>query len=864
MRNVTFSDRRNRDRPTGPADVSTDFMDSALAWPESGWSAVGKPVRPKPVPTAQVAPEPDSIESVIARGHRWLAFPATLETAFQSDTASSRRLMLLACTLIGIPAFWVGSMNGERLLPDLATLHEQSRWLILLLMVGSVGASFLFPGRFRKSWHFEALTLFNSLTVSLALVLVGMLSSATTALTHTQCVVLVVMYAGLAARQRFWWTFSSAVLTVLAYVALVKAHTPLQQLIVDQNLKLMVVAFAYTLVPNYAFEYGERRAWLLRQLDAKRRTALVETSERLRLLSQRDPLTGLYNRRHFDAVLQSAWRSAWSSGRPLAALMVDVDHFKLYNDSHGHPAGDACLERIAGVLEDLARREQGVAARLGGEEFAVLLPGQSIDGARVVAEALCQSVRALGIEHRASQAAPQVTVSVGVSSASLDGARAVAPPDLLGSADRALYQAKAAGRNRAEVAPATGEATPLVPPEPPAAPMFRSNALERVLNEGYPFQRFPPAIEAEYQFQRAPERRRHLFLMAWLGLFCINVYALHSRAMFFDVPDDIVYSMLKVSALLACLSPLLLSPLPGWLREMLYAEGICVVAVVAVYIVSHSTQVTAYSFLTALLLLPLFSGVVGRQSVLCTLATVAATLGAALAFLNPGDEAQWLVYRDTLFIVTTASLFTLVAAYTLERGARRQWLLSEMERLDRAALTAATRRLHELSMKDPLTGLSNRRRFEADFARVWAQARQAGHGVSLLIIDVDHFKLFNDGYGHTEGDRCLQRIAEVLARTARDHRGYSARLGGEEFAIILPGLHAAQAARVAEELCAMVREGNIEHRYSRTDTRVTISIGVACAQATHGNTRELLAAADDAVYAAKSAGRDRCAFEKAA
>lgn len=864
MRNLNFSDRRNRDRPAGHAEVATDFMDSALAWAESGWSGAGvaKPLkssRPKAT-SAGAAPAPDSIEAVIAKGHRWLVFPAALEASFQADTASSRRLMLLACALIGIPAFWIGSTHGDRVLPNLPELHTQVRLFIMLLMVGSVASTFLFASTLRKSWQFEALTMVNSLAVNLALVLVGMLSDATAAITHTQCVVLVLMYAGLAARQRFWWTFTSASLTVLTYVALVKAHTPLQQLIVDQNIKLMVVAFAFTLLPNYAFEYGERRAWLLRQLDAKRRKALIETSERLRLLSQRDPLTGLYNRRHFEAALQTAWRHAWSSGQPLAALMVDVDLFKLYNDTHGHPAGDACLERIAGVLEALARRDQGVVARLGGEEFAVLLPGRSADEALVVARALCQCVRDLQIEHKASPIAPHVTVSVGVASAALSGAAAA--PDLLGSADRALYQAKVAGRDRADAAEVSGEATLLVSPEPATPPVLRSQELERVLNEGYPFQHFPAAIEAEYQFQCAPARRRHLFFMACLGLLCINLYTLSSRAMFPDVLDEAVYTVLSVSVLLAILSPLLLAPLPGWLREVLYAEGICVAAVGCVYIVSQSAEITSFSYLASLLFLPLFAGVVGRQSVLCTFMTVVVTLGSMVTFLRPANEEQWLVYQGTLFIVATASLFTLVAAYTLERAARRQWLLTEMERLDRSALTAATRRLHELSMKDPLTGLSNRRRFEADFARVWSQARRDGRGLSLLIIDVDHFKLFNDGYGHSEGDRCLQRIAEVLAQLAKDHWGFSARLGGEEFAVILPGLLAGQAARVAEQLCTAVRDADIEHRYSRTDSRVTISVGVAFANASLGHARDLLAAADDAVYAAKHAGRDRCAIQQ--
>ncbi len=868
MRNFSFSGRRHRDRPSGHADLATDFMDSALAFAESGWRGSFK--------TSQRAGpaegERRSVEAVIAGGHRWLVFPKAFESAFQAETAGSRCRLLVICALIGMAAFWIGSMADHWLLSDLGELQSQGRVWIMLLMMGSVAVTFLIPASVKKSWHYEALTLFNTLVLNASLVLVGVLSNVTTAFTHTQCVVLVVMYAGLAARQRFWWTLAGASLTILAYVALVKGRTPLQDLIVDQNIKLMLLAFFFTLGPNYAFEYGERRAWLLRQLDAKRRAALVETGERLRLLSQRDPLTGLYNRRHFDMALRGAWENAGADGQPLAALMVDVDYFKLYNDTHGHPAGDACLERIADVLKELAQREGGVAARLGGEEFAVLLPGRSAEQALAVATLLNQAVRKLQIEHQASKVAPHVTVSVGVASARLLDPQA--PPDLLRGADQALYEAKTAGRDRADLlddSALTSVKLAATQDDQPQAdlaqadggqPLPSSADLERVLIKDHPFQRFPQAIEAEYQQQQAPNRRRHLFFMAWLGLLCINAYAFHSRPMFPDVSDDLMFSMLKVSVILGCLTPLLLAPLPGWLREMLYTEGICVMALTMIYIVSHSAEITTYSFLTSLLFLPLFAGVVGRQSVLCTVVTVVTTLGFAMFFLQPRDMEQTLVYRDTMFMVSTACLFTLVAAYTQERGARWRWLLREMERLDQVALTVATRRLHELSMKDPLTGLSNRRRFEADFARAWSQSQQGGRALSLLIIDVDYFKLFNDGHGHPAGDACLQMIARVLAGAAQTSRGFSARLGGEEFALILPGSGAAQAKRVGEQICAAVREANVEHRDSRAAGRVTISIGVACSSPQLSRARDLLAAADEAVYQAKAAGRDCCTLHQ--
>ncbi|MCO4093427.1 MAG: diguanylate cyclase [Acidovorax sp.] len=183
---------------------------------------------------------------------------------------------------------------------------------------------------------------------------------------------------------------------------------------------------------------------------ARVRTQLrVKTlSDELRLMACTDGLTGVANRRHFDEMLNLEWVRNAREGTSLALLMVDVDHFKRYNDCHGHPAGDVCLKAVARALASVARRPADLVGRVGGEEFAVLLPGTDLKGARRVAQEAIEAVHALAVPHADSPTAPQVTASIGVAACSDAEFVDRASSSLVRVADEALYAAKSAGRNR--------------------------------------------------------------------------------------------------------------------------------------------------------------------------------------------------------------------------------------------------------------------------------------------------------------------------------------------------------------------------------------------------------------------------------
>jgi diguanylate cyclase (GGDEF)-like protein len=192
---------------------------------------------------------------------------------------------------------------------------------------------------------------------------------------------------------------------------------------------------AYALRARQSRQREEELVRLVRE----RTEQLEDANRRLEELSFVDSLTEIANRRQFEQILDLEWRRAVRSGMPLSLILADIDHFKAFNDGHGHQAGDRCLRDVANLLDSIVQRAGDQVARYGGEEFATMLPETDSEGAVSIAERMRQAVEGLETE------GGRVTVSFGV--ATTVATDRSSPNALVAAADAALYEAKRAGRN---------------------------------------------------------------------------------------------------------------------------------------------------------------------------------------------------------------------------------------------------------------------------------------------------------------------------------------------------------------------------------------------------------------------------------
>ncbi len=198
-------------------------------------------------------------------------------------------------------------------------------------------------------------------------------------------------------------------------------------------------------------------------------------------------------------------------------------------------------------------------------------------------------------------------------------------------------------------------------------------------------------------------------------------------------------------------------------------------------------------------------------------------------------------------------LLLATAAYHL---LRRPAVLAEIVRKRTEELEYANLRFKQLSETDPLTKIPNRRAYEKRIGAEIKAAKRSSQTLSLLLIDIDYFKLFNDHYGHGAGDMALRRVAEEITETLPRSTDFAARYGGEEFVVLLPATESEGAYHVAQRICSHVKLMGINHDFSNGIGIVTVSIGVASLSKVFLSEAELLKQADSVLYAAKESGRN--------
>ncbi|MBA5686843.1 diguanylate cyclase [Rugamonas apoptosis] len=244
----------------------------------------------------------------------------------------------------------------------------------------------------------------------------------------------------------------------------------------------------------------------------------------------------------------------------------------------------------------------------------------------------------------------------------------------------------------------------------------------------------------------------------------------------------------------------------------------------------------------------------GARSVMCLPIRQAGRLEGMLYLENRLAEGTFTAARVEFLRILCAQAIAAIGNARLYDSLERR----VVERT--AQLEEANARLAALAITDGLTGLANRRHFDDVLRNEWARARRAGQPLAVLMIDVDHFKRYNDHYGHQRGDDCLIRVAQALRGGARRAADLVARYGGEEFAIVLPNTGAAEAMEVGQGLRAAIGKLALAHAQA-PDATVSISVGVACTEGQIvADTDALLRLADTALYRAKHTGRDRVVF----
>lgn len=375
---------------------------------------------------------PSPYADQLALGFRLLRFSRPLEQEYRDylrdDTFELKRIALVVGILVWL-AFAVF---------DFVLISGPEVWWMLAIRLAVLLLLCVFGVLLIQAKHTHLL---QPLTL-VSLLALGAAASFVVGIAHRidpsypyEGLLLVCMAAYFLAGLRLLEALACSLLVLLVYIAveLFVAQLPSSRLI--NNALFLLFGNLMGAVGCYLLEFKSREHFLISRL--------------MRVLADHDSLTGLHNRRSFNRHFERLWRQAQREKRCLGLLLCDIDHFKAYNDHYGHQAGDNVLHRVGSVLHEAARRPLDMAVRLGGEEFAVLLYDISDQEALQRAEALRLALQNLKIEHAGSKTASVLTMSIGVACIQPDQVDALAK--LYEHADRALYEAKAFGRNQVVV-----------------------------------------------------------------------------------------------------------------------------------------------------------------------------------------------------------------------------------------------------------------------------------------------------------------------------------------------------------------------------------------------------------------------------
>jgi len=386
------------------------------------------------------------IQKYMESGFPRLFFTSQLEQHFLADTLNARKNRFFIMGVIAIFIYNLFLITDREMLPDVYL----TAWKIRLGIVTPAMVICLYIMRRRVLARF--IDFFIDFLIILtcgSIILILELSHHPNVVHYHTGVILIVMFGNIVVRLRFWHAFSVSWLTFFLYVLTVTHITPMTPPVMINSSVVLFSAIIISLIANYQMERDLRWNYLRNLLTEIETIRLEKAKDELERLSSSDVLTGLANRRHCDAFLETEWQMGLRYRTQLSLLFLDVDDFKTYNDHYGHQAGDICLQKIATVINECVRRPHDLCARYGGEEFIVLLPNTSLENTLQIAEKIRKSVELENIPHAYSRVSPHITISIGV--VSMIPQTGLNQNILVEMADKALYNAKKLGRNQIQV-----------------------------------------------------------------------------------------------------------------------------------------------------------------------------------------------------------------------------------------------------------------------------------------------------------------------------------------------------------------------------------------------------------------------------
>jgi diguanylate cyclase (GGDEF)-like protein len=383
--------------------------------------------------------------------------------------------------------------------------------------------------------------------------------------------------------------------------------------------------------------------------------------------------------------------------------------------------------------------------------------------------------------------------------------------------------------------------------------------IQKSMKSGFPHLLFTNRLEQHYLADTLNARINRFFIMGVIAIFIYNLFLFTDREMLPDVYLTAWKIRLGIvtPAMVICLFIMRRRAFARYIDFLVdFLIILAAGSIILILELSHHPNVVHYH--TGVILIVIFGNIVIRLRFWHAFSVSWLTFFLYVLTVTKITPMTPPVMINSSVVLFSAIIFSMLANYQMERDLRWNYLRNLLTEIETIRLEKAKDELELLSSSDVLTGLANRRHCDVFLDTEWQMGIRYRTQLSMLFLDVDDFKVYNDHYGHQTGDICLQKIAIIIKECVRRPQDLCARYGGEEFIVLLPNTSRESALQLAEKIRKSVELENIPHAYSRASSHVTISIGVVSMIPQAGlNQNMLVEMADKALYNAKNLGRNQ-------